>query len=311
MLRSLRWGGTDTNVYGALGGKYVHTSRGGGGSQDFQMPEEDPLVLWDGADEFTRHALDVDLHPSISVLRGSGNRDVVEHTILLRHHRYPNMYVQPLACSPTSGALTCQDASSPMKTPPVGTSLVFSQGVRGADSDASRDKFDELGFQLLLNPYEEYSGTGQGWPDAANPFAPKASMGTNFSTDGMSFVLRMKSYLLAVAPEVCGVHARLARTRARARAHIHARGLHTCVPAHTRAACTHVRARMRMRCCARSADPYMRMCVYMWLTRARTCCDTHLSRLCLRCLWCAPCIRPPCGRPPLRRTGARARSPTA
>ena len=69
MLRSLRWGGTDANIYGPLGGKYVHTSRGGGGSQDYQMPEEDPLVFWDGASEFARHALDVDLHPTIGVTR--------------------------------------------------------------------------------------------------------------------------------------------------------------------------------------------------------------------------------------------------
>ena len=34
----------------------------------------------------------------------------MQHTILLRHHRYPNMYVQPLACSPSSGALTCPGA---------------------------------------------------------------------------------------------------------------------------------------------------------------------------------------------------------
>ena len=69
MLRSLRWAGTDANIYGPLGGKYVHTSRGGGGSQDYQMPEEDPLVFWDGATEFARHALDVDLHPTIGVTR--------------------------------------------------------------------------------------------------------------------------------------------------------------------------------------------------------------------------------------------------
>ena len=78
--------------------------------------------------------------------------------------------------------------------------------MRGADLDTTRSKWDELGFQLVLNPYEEYSGTGEGWPSLESPFAPKGGMGTNFSTNGMSFVLRMKSYLLAVAPQVCEKH---------------------------------------------------------------------------------------------------------
>ena len=158
MLRSLRWGGTDPNIYGATGGKYVHTAHGGGGSQDFQIPEEDPLTWWEGNSEFEKNALDVDVHPTVNVYRGSGEQHIVEHTILLRHHRYPNMYVHPLACSPTSGSHVCQDAVTPLQTPPTGTSLVFNAGIRGADDDPSRNKWDELGFQIILNPYESFSG---------------------------------------------------------------------------------------------------------------------------------------------------------
>lgn len=51
------WGGTDPNIYGPSGGKYVHTAHGGGGSQDFQPPEEDPLVFWEvSARAVCRHA---------------------------------------------------------------------------------------------------------------------------------------------------------------------------------------------------------------------------------------------------------------
>lgn len=69
MLRSLRWGGTDPQYYGASGGMYIHTQAGGGPPQDFQMPDESPLVFWEGRQDFVRHALDVDLHPSIGAPR--------------------------------------------------------------------------------------------------------------------------------------------------------------------------------------------------------------------------------------------------
>ena len=153
MLRSLRWGGTDEQHFGTTGGKYVHTFSGGGGSQDFQMPNESPLVFWEGRAEFERHALDIDLHPTIGVTRGPGDETTVEQTFLLRHHRFPNMYIHPLACSDTVGSLTCQDTRAPLIPPPVGTRLVYQNGVRDADADAARDKFDELGFQFILNPY--------------------------------------------------------------------------------------------------------------------------------------------------------------
>jgi hypothetical protein len=220
------------------------------------------------------------------IYRTSGDRErVVQHTVLLRHHRYPNMYalararprrlsvreggvggqvvgeavgtrsspfpplcarpldvpvcphcvlryVHPLACSPTSSSFTCQDAATLMNVPPTGTSLVFNAGVRllpialippprslvadrthtaspqplracigravsqrstraapaaichhdhdagvvspsplahsgdtwqvrGADNDETRSKWDELGFEIVLNPYEALSGASQ------------------------------------------------------------------------------------------------------------------------------------------------------
>ena len=51
----------------------------------------------------------------------------------------------------------------------------------------TRDKWAELGFELLLNPYETFSGD---WDP----------MGSNFSTNGMSFLLRTAGHLLVVAP---------------------------------------------------------------------------------------------------------------
>ncbi len=184
MLRSVRWGGT--TIYGGTGGKYVHTFDGGGGSRDFQMAQESPLIFSEGREEFERHALDIDPHPTQNVYRGSGDRTVVDHSFLLRHHRYPNMYVHPLGCSATTGALPCQDLSIPRIPPPEGTRLVFMSGTRGAESDPTRDRWDELGFEFILNPYEAYSGT---WNQ-------DAGMSSNMSTNGMTFVLRTKSYLL-------------------------------------------------------------------------------------------------------------------
>jgi hypothetical protein len=186
MLRSVRWGGT--TIFGGTGGKYVQTFDGGGGSRDFQMPQNSPLIFSEGRAEFERHALDIDPHPTQRVVRGSGDRTVVDHSFLLRHHRYANMYVQPLGCSATSGGLTCQDLSQPLIPPPQGTRLVFKSGTRGA---VGLQRWAELGFEFLLNPYEEYSGT----------WSTRPGMSTNMSTNGMAFVLRMKSYLLSVMPE--------------------------------------------------------------------------------------------------------------
>ena len=182
----MRWGGT--TIFGGTGGKYVQTFDGGGGSRDFQMPQNSPLIFSEGRAEFERHALDIDPHPTQRVVRGSGDRTVVDHSFLLRHHRYANMYVQPLGCSATSGGLTCQDLSQPLIPPPQGTRLVFKSGTRDA---VGLRRWAELGFEFLLNPYEEYSGT----------WSSRPGMSTNMSTNGMTFILRMKSYLLTVMPE--------------------------------------------------------------------------------------------------------------
>ena len=115
----MRWGGT--TIFGGTGGKYVQTFDGGGGSRDFQMPQNSPLIFSEGRAEFERHALDIDPHPTQRVVRGSGDRTVVDHSFLLRHHRYANMYVQPLGCSATSGGLTCQDLSQPLIEARVGS----------------------------------------------------------------------------------------------------------------------------------------------------------------------------------------------
>ena len=132
------------------------------------------------------------------------------------------MYVHPLACSPTSGSHVCQDAVTPLQTPPTGTSLVFNAGIRGADDDPSRNKWDELGFQIILNPYESFSGMRARVPSNHLFFSPpqlfissltpflslipgdwsvEAGMRSNYTTNGMSFILKMKNYILAVAPE--------------------------------------------------------------------------------------------------------------
>ena len=50
MLRSAQWAGADPR-FAPGGGKYVHTYSGGGGTQDWQMNDETPLVFWEGRSE--------------------------------------------------------------------------------------------------------------------------------------------------------------------------------------------------------------------------------------------------------------------
>jgi hypothetical protein len=87
------------------------------------MTDDTQLLFWTGRSHFNRLALDVERHETAGVVRDSGDTTPVTHTFLLRHHRYPQMYVHPLVCSHTSGSRVC--TSQDFSSIPENTLLVF------------------------------------------------------------------------------------------------------------------------------------------------------------------------------------------
>jgi len=74
MLRSVRYGGTaesyaNAGLSATHNNRYVHLSKGGGGAGHDYVLDGTPLVLWEGRGTFSRHALEVELHPSLGVER--------------------------------------------------------------------------------------------------------------------------------------------------------------------------------------------------------------------------------------------------
>ena len=78
------------------------------------------------------------------VTRGAGDVDGVQHTFLLRHHRYPQMYVHPLVCSASSGAKVC--ARQDFSGIPDSTMLVFRHMATGFVD------FAKIGFESAPEP---------------------------------------------------------------------------------------------------------------------------------------------------------------
>jgi len=96
-------------------------------------------------------ALDVELHSTLGKVRGPGDTWHASHSFLLRHHRYPQMYVHPLVCSSSSSYHTC--TSNSFSSVPESTMLVFRHMGSGF-VDLSK-----IGFELVYNPYETaYAG---------------------------------------------------------------------------------------------------------------------------------------------------------
>jgi hypothetical protein len=94
------------------------------------MADDTQLLFWEGRSHFQRMALDIELHDTVGEVRGPGDTAHVSHTFLLRHHRYPQMYVHPLVCSAASGARTCTSQS--FDAIPESTMLVFRHMRSGA-----------------------------------------------------------------------------------------------------------------------------------------------------------------------------------
>ena len=81
------------------------------------------LLFWEGRSHFANLALEAELHPTLGVDRFSGDVTTNDHSFMVRHHRFPQMYVHPRVCSPSTGISTC--GSSDLTSVPDGTALVF------------------------------------------------------------------------------------------------------------------------------------------------------------------------------------------
>ena len=92
------------------------------------------LLFWEGRSHFSQLALEADLHPTLGVDRSAGDNTAADHSFMIRHHRYPQMYVHPRVCSPSTGAATC--ANSDLSSIPDGTALTFKNMNRSRDAIA-------------------------------------------------------------------------------------------------------------------------------------------------------------------------------